>query len=369
MKHLPTLLLALVATFTATLALAETPKPPKTRVEAPNVPAFIQSLDDLRQSHDIPGLSAAVVRDGEVVLAVGLGVADVESRVLATASTPYRIASVTKPLAAVVAMRLVKEGVVDLDRKMSEYSEWQDFCVEFSQQPSIFAEGLICDPAEQTLRHLLSHTAIGTPGTRFSYNPVLYSWASRPLMSATGRTFSDLVDEYVFEPAGMDRSARIYRDLPLPEDLAKAVAPPHRMGEDGKLQSGPYLKPQGDGAAGGVVSTVLDLARFDIALDRGRLISEKSRTAMMTPTRSVEGEKLPYGLGWFLEDYHGHRLVWHSGWWEEAYSALYLKVPEEGLTFLVLANSEEVWWGNPLDRAEVRKSDFARLFLSAFLGE
>ncbi|MDY7095867.1 MAG: serine hydrolase domain-containing protein, partial [Acidobacteriota bacterium] len=296
------------------------------------------------------------------------GVADVESGVLATASTPYRIASVTKPLAAVVAMRLVEEGVVDLDRKMSGYSEWEDFCVAFSQQPSIFAQGLVCDPAEQPLRHLLSHTAIGAPGTGFSYNPVLYSWASRPLMAGAGRSFSGLVDEYVFQPAGMDRSARIYRDLPLPEDLARALAPPHRMREDGKMQPAPYLKPQGDGAAGGVVSTVLDLVRFDIALDRGELISKESRTAMMAPNHSKDGAELPYGLGWFLEDYKGHRLVWHSGWWEKAYSALYLKVPDQGLTFLVLANSEGVWWGNPLDRAEVRKSDFARLFLGAFLG-
>jgi hypothetical protein len=77
---------------------------------------------------------------------------------------------------------------------------------------------------------------------------------------------------------------------------------------------------------------------------------------------------LPYGLGWFVQDYEGQQLVWHSGWWEDAYSALYLKIPSLDLTFIVLANSEGVWWENPLDRAEVHRSPFARAFLAAFVG-
>ena len=125
--------------------------------------------------------------------------------------------------------------------------------------------------------------------------------------------------------------------------------------------------PQGDGAAGGVISTVVDLAKFDVALDAGKLISPASYTAMMTPTRSVTGERLPYGIGWFIQDYKGHRLAWHSGLWEDAYSALYLKVPDEHLTLILLANSEGLRWGNPLDKAEVEKSPFAAAFLKELL--
>ena len=59
---------------------------------------------------------------------------------------------------------------------------------------------------------------------------------------------------------------------------------------------------------------------------------------MMAPARSSNGEALPYGLGWYVEEYQGHTLVWHSGWREDAYSALYLKIPSLDLTFIVLAN-------------------------------
>jgi len=331
------------------------------------IPAFIQRLDSLRRAGDIPGLSVAVVKNQAVVLALGLGYADVEQRIPATAETPYNIASVTKPLSAVVALRLVEEGVLDLDRPMADYTEWAEFCAEFSRQPSIFAKGLRCQPPVHTLRHLLSHTATATPGNHFSYNPVLYSWASRPIAAAAGTPFSTLVERYIFAPAGMGRSARTYREQPVREDLAKALAPPHRVGTSGKIERAPAPPPQGDGAAGGVITTVLDLAKFDVALDQGVLISAASRAAMMTPTRSSDGETLPYGLGWFVQEYQGHTLVWHSGWWDDAYSALYLKIPTLDLTFIVLANSEGVWWDNPLDRAEVQRSKFAQAFLRAFV--
>lgn len=332
-----------------------------------DLPAFARALDSLRTDARIPGLSAAVVKDGEVIFARGFGYADLERQIPATPDTPYDIASVTKPISAVVALRLVEEGLLDLDRPMAEYSEWAGFCKDFSEQPSIFSQGLRCEPPQHSLRHLLTHTAIGEPGTQFSYNPVLYSWASRPMMEAAGTPFSRLVEQYVLQPAGMARSARTNRDLPLREDLAAAIAIPYHVDSAGMIVRSPGREAQGDGAAGGVISTVLDLARFDIALDRGELISPASYKAMMSPMRSRTGESLPYSLGWFAQRHAGHELRWHSGWWDDAYSALYLKVPDENLTLILLANSEGVWWDNPLASAQVQQSSFARAFFSAFL--
>lgn len=328
---------------------------------------FVQRLDALRADANIPGLSVAVVSRQEIVLAAGLGVADVESGTPATADTPYDIASVAKPISAVVAVRLAEDGVLDLDRPIAEYSDWEGFCAGFSKQPSIFAKALRCRPPDHTLRHLLSHTATETPGTRFSYNPILYSWSSRPIMAAADAPFSALVERYVFGPAGMRNSARKHRDLPLRADLGERVAPPHRTGSSGAIQRAPAPPPQGDGAAGGVVSTVLDLARFDIALDRGALISTESRARMMAPTTTVDGNTVAYGLGWYVQRYEGLTLVWHSGWWEDAYSALYLKIPALHLTFIVLANSDGIWWYNPLGHAAVERSRFAQAFISSFV--
>ena len=363
MKRLIILLLPLAAHS----SLAAEPIDAHMSADSHDVAAFIQRIDSLRKEANIPGLSVAVVKSREIVLAAGSGYADVEEGIRATADTAYDIATVAKPISAVVALRLVEQGVLDLDLPIVEYSDWAGFCSAFSQQPSIFAKDLRCKPPNHTLRHLLSHTASGTPGTRFSYNPILYSWGSRPIMAAADAPFSSLVERYVLIPAGMGNSARKHRDLPLREDLAERQAQPYRIENFGAIERSPARPPQGDGAAGGVVSTVLDLARFDIALDEGVLISAESRAAMMTPTKMSDGKTAPYGLGWYVQRYEGHTLVWHSGWWEDAYSALYLKIPTLDLTFIVLANSEGIWWGNPLDQAAVERSEFAQAFLSAFV--
>ena len=336
------------------------------RAEAPPAGRFDDVLEKLRTSARIPGLSAAIVQDGRVVLKRGFGFANLEKRVRATPDTPYNIASVSKPISAVVALRLVEEGKLDLDRLLKTNEDFAGFCDEFRVQESIFARDLRC--GELTMRHVLSHTVSGAPGERFSYNPVVYSMGSRPIAAAGGKPFSTLVEEFVFRPAGMKRSARTHRGLALRPDLARALAPPYHVDEKGKVVPSPPLSLQGDGAAGGVISTVADLAKFDVALDAGKLVSARSREMMMTPARSSSGAALSYGIGFFVQEYRGRKLVWHSGWWEKAYSAIYLRLPEEKLTLILLANSEGLWWDNPLDAAEIEKSPFVAAFLEHFRG-
>lgn len=309
----------------------------------------------------------AVLEHGELIGAKGFGLANLAAGIPARADTPYNIASVTKPLSAVYILQLVEQGVLDLDRPIAEYSDWVDFCVAFSEQPSMFAKGLVCDPPSHTMRHLLTHTAIGRPGTQFSYNPVLYSWASRPVMALTGVSFSKGFTDAILKPLHMDHSARQYRDLALPKELTAILASPHQMSAQGEMVVAPPLKAQGDGAAGGVVASVLDLAKFDQALDGDLLLKPKTKAEMFRRFHNRDGEPQDYSLGWFAESYRGLELRWHSGWWENAYSALYLKIPAKGLTLILLANSEGLWWGNPLDRAMVITSEFAQLYFDFFL--
>jgi CubicO group peptidase (beta-lactamase class C family) len=327
---------------------------------------FAAEIESLRTARRIPGLSFAVIRDGRVVIARGFGMANVEDRIPATEDTPYNIASVTKPLSAVVALRLVERGVVELDRPMRTYRGFPEFCADVRGEGGIFWRDYACDDPRLTLRHVLSMTVNGEPGTRFLYNPPSFSWASRPIAEMAGVPFSTLVEREVFAPAGMAGSARMHRRLPLPPRIAAALAQPYHIDSSGMLVRSAPPPAQGDGAAGGVVSTVADLVRFDQALDAGRLVGDASRRAMWAPGRSPAGTVLPYGLGWYVQEVDGRRVVWHSGLWEGAYSALYMKLPDERLTFILLANSDGVWWGNALDKAAVQRSEFAAAFLRHF---
>ncbi len=322
-------------------------------------------LDTLRQAARIPGLSLAIVQDGQVVLAGGFGLASVAEGRAANETTPYNIASVSKPLSAVVAMRLVELGRLDLDRRMTSFTGFADFCEAAHTEGGIFFRDFNCMAPGLTLRRVMSMTGNGVPGHHFFYNPPAYSWASRPMAEVADTPFSALVSRYVFVPAGMDHSARIHRLLPLAPELSATLAVPYHLDSLGRVAVSPPPPPQGDGAAGGVISTVLDLARFDIALDAGRLISAASRTAMWTPSQGADGVAFPYGLGWFVRTVRGERLVWHSGLWEGAYSALYLKVPERGASLILLANSDGLQFPTPLDGATIETSPFAMAFLDA----
>lgn len=162
---------------------------------------------------------------------------------------------------------------------------------------------------QSTAIHLLPRTPLPASESHASTLVVSYGYVDaghpvllqpRPLLlgiapdhAAADAPFSALVERYVFTPAGMRKSARKHRDLPLREDLAQRLARPYRIDSSGAILRAPARPPQGDGAAGGVVSTVLDLARFDVALDQGALISAESRAEMMAPTRSISGEAFP----------------------------------------------------------------------------
>lgn len=332
---------------------------------------FAQHADSLRAALRIPGLAVVALHDTTVVLARGFGLANLARNTPVTPETPFNIASVTKPIAATLAVRLVQDGRLDLDRPMRSYRDFAEFCTNARGDGGIFFGDYACTDDRLTLRHVLSMSANGiAPGTRFWYNPPSFSWASRPMAEVTGQPFSTLVDSLILAPAGMRNAARTHRRLPLPPRIAEALATPYHVDSLGRIVQSDPPPPQGDGAAGGVIASAMDLARFDIALMTDRLVTPAARTALWTPLITPSGERLPYGLGWFLGTYRGRQLAWHTGLWDGQYSALYLKVlsdvPAERYTLILLANSEALRWPTRLDEAAIERSPFARAFLDGF---
>ncbi len=335
--------------------------------DAARASELARQIDSLRVAARIPGLALAVLRDTTVLVAQGFGYADVEQRRPVTPETPFNIASVSKPVSAVLALQLVERGLLDLDRPMQRYREFAEFCTATRGDGGIFFGDFDCTTDRLTMRHTLAMQVNGAAGSRFLYNPPAFSWASRPMAQVGGAPFSDLVDSLVFRRAGMRGAARINRNRPLPPSIAAVLARPYTIDSAGRAVAMSPPPPQGDGAAGGVIASVADLIRFDIALMTGQLISEGSRTLMWTPGRGPAGAMLPYGLGWFIGQIDGTRVVWHTGLWDGRYSALYMKVPERGLTMLLLANSEGLQWPTRLDEAAIERSPFARALMAALV--
>ncbi|WP_138431119.1 serine hydrolase domain-containing protein [Fodinibius saliphilus] len=333
----------------------------------------------LRKANHIPGLAAAVVKDQDIAWSTGFGsshfdTGDGATFKAVTADTPFWIASVTKTFLGLLFLQLEEESVINLHNRINDMPGWDSFCGRLSNSNIIFGENLHCDTAI-TIWNVLNHTVNGEPGTQFLYNPIMYSRLSRyieyvygnPIAAAEGRqnTMARFIQENILGPADMDRtmSSMWQREKALVFfDMAQGFEY-----SDGGFSRKKHLERHLAGGAG-IISTVHDLAKYDIALDTGTLGSDQLMEKLFTPAEAPDGTKLPYAFGWYVQDYKGEKLIWHYGWDEKAgFSALYLKVPERNLTFILLANSEGLWWGNPLDEAKVEKSLFAQLFLSHFV--
>ncbi len=148
-------------------------------------------------------------------------------------------------------------------------------------------------------------------------------------------------------------------------EILAEMARPYQVDDSGTIVLADYQTTGHVDAASGMVSTVLDLAKFDVAMDRNLLVSADTKATMFTPTVSNSGDKLPYGMGWFVQEHDGTQLVWHYGW-ETAYSSLIVKVPEQNLTFILLANSDGASSPFNLGAGDVLNSPFASRFLKLF---
>ncbi len=351
--------LGLVLAFASLMAKA--PQATKPHLDPVRLQRFEEDLERLRLELKIPGMSAALVKDGAVAWAQGFGFANLEEKRPATKDTPYSIASLTKTLSSTLILRLMEQGRLDLNEPVSRYS-------------SSFGG------SDVKIKHVLSHTSDGRPGDAYQYNSDRFGLLAELIQRVAGVPFRTLLAETVLEPLGMlstvpgmDFDAAEARgDIRLRGGtrgryrwvLAKAARPYLLYGAD-EIVRAPYPTPEID-AASGVLSTVMDLAKFDAALDEHRLLSRETQERAWTPFVSNGGQPLPYGLGWFIEDLRGRRLVWHYGYIPDSFSSLYLKVPEERLTLILLANSDGLsapFFAGPA----VETSAFACSFLRHFV--
>ena len=116
-----------------------------------------------------------------------------------------------------------------------------------------------------------------------------------------------------------------------------------------------------------MISTILDLERFDLAVKSGFVMQPEWRTLAFTPPLNASGRPLPHGYGWFAQTYNGGPIVWQFGVSDNASSSMIISLPQRGLTLILLANSSGLARPFDLSAGDVTVSPFARLFLSIFV--
>ncbi len=354
---------AALALAVALSTVAAGQQAPASFTPAGTIPLLESYLESLRQQAGIPGMSAAIVRDGVIIWEKGFGFQDVGARIRATPDTPYLVGDLSSTIAATLLLQCVEIRRLSLDEPIGTH-------------------GLTLPEPEATLRGLLTHATPGGANEPFAYSPERYAnltalmeWcAPQPyrksvahrilerltmMDSVPGTDLSDpalTLPEGLFDPVDIER----YRHT------LTRIAVPYRV--DSRRRADrvdlPLLPMT---ATNGLVSTVRDLAKLDSAFE-GRdgqdgLLLPETLDAAWSPAVGRGGGVLPTGLGWFVQNYNGERLVWHFGYVPNAYSSLMLKVPDRNLTFILLANSDGLSAPYQLSAGDVTRSLFATVFL------
>ena len=316
--------------------------------------AAADKLDDLlktkMETRKIPGLSLVVVRDGKVIKSMGYGLANVETETPATPETVYQLASVTKQFTATAIMMLAEDGKLTLDDPITKYLEnvpsaWNAVTVRhlLNHTSGIKSYTEVSGFATQSHKEVTAQDIIKIasdqpadfpPGEKWHYNNTGYYLLGVIIAKTSGKPYDEFLQERIFRPLEM-KSTR----LNVNRQVIKKRATGYTV-KDGALCNGDYVSATQPYAAGALVSTVEDMAKWDKALTDGKLLKKESYTQMWSPTRLKDGKMEKYGFGWSVGDRNGHREIGHGGG-IQGFSTYIGRYPEDKLTVIVLANSDQ----------------------------
>src|SRR5579863_3277577 len=323
-------------------------------------------------STHVPGVSVAVVENGEYEWGSGFGLADAENNAPASEHTLFRLASISKPLTATAAMQLWERGQLDLDSPVQKYcpafpqkdspittrevlghlAGIRHYKSETQDDPEIGNTKHFDNPIEAGLKFFENDALVAPPGTHFHYSTQGYTLAGCVMEGTSGTKYLDFMRQNVLRPAGMEQTQADDRFAIIPYRTRF-----YQKTGSGAVQNADFLDSSYKIPGGGWLSSAEDMARFEVAILNDKLLRRSTRDLMWTPLKPSDGSEDTYGLGWgtFTED--GVRFEGHSGG-QQGTSTDFLLAPERRAGVVVLANMEGV-----------SASDLAKEILKIVLGK
>ena len=313
----------------------------------PSQPAIDALVKQQMDEQRIPGLSLAVTVDNELIFTKGYGFSNVELQFPALAESVYEVASITKQFTAMGILLLAQDGKLGLDDRVDKYlpgtpAAWEKI----------------------TLRHLLTHTSgipdyddagspldtrreysdeelvkLATtlplkfqPGARWSYSNTAYVLLGIIIHRVGGQGYGDFLRERIFSRLHMG-STRLISDT----DLVPYRASGYQL-DEGRLKNQDWMSASTSATGdGGLISSVVDLAKWDSAIQSGALVPPPRWKEIFTPVTLNSGKTFPYGFGWFVREQNGAPYYEHSGHLQGFVSHI-LRFPKARVSVVVLAN-------------------------------
>ncbi|MFY0685141.1 MAG: beta-lactamase family protein [Balneola sp.] len=325
---------------------------------------FSQSFEEGMINKHIPGAAVAIVKDGRVVFQKGFGVREKGAPEKVDKNTVFRLGSVSKGFASVLAGVLAEEGIINWEEPVAEY--YEDFKLHDPEQTE-----------RVKIKHILSHTSglprhaytnlvedglslerivprfesvplISKEGEQLAYQNAAYSVIEKVLEVQTNSDFSTLLEERLFDPLEMKSSSSSFEGI----DTISNKALPHLYHSQarGRVPISISKKYYNSISSGGINASAADMGKWLLLLTGNdpEVISEETLNQIYEPLAPLNNKRFSrywegvnrsdYGMGWRILDNHGQKVVYHGGY-VNGYRSEIAFAPDDNLGICILINS------------------------------
>jgi CubicO group peptidase (beta-lactamase class C family) len=339
--------------------------------------AIEKALEEKRLEYHIPGAAFVIVKDDKVIYMKGLGLKDVERKLPVTPDTLFAIGSSSKAFTALSAAMSADDGKLSLNdspKKFLPYFKLRDPEANakitirdlLSHRSGLDRTDLSMVTGKLNREELIRVAGQAKPtaklGEKFLYQNVMFTAAGEVVAKAQGTTWDKFIESRIFKPLGMKASNTTV--------AATLKAPDYALGytyntETKETANVPMREIPAAAPAGAINSNARDMAQWlRLMLSEGvfegkRLVSEKNFKELVAVQNKVAGN-VNYGLGWFLREWNGHKVIEHGGN-IDGFNALVAMMPEQNLGFAMLTNitgsklgtqAMEIIWSNLVGKPE-----------------
>lgn len=324
-----------------------------------------------------PGAAVLVKRDGAIVCERGYGVREFRTHLKIDPQTNFRLASFTKQFTALAIMLLVHDGKLRYEDRLrdifpdfpaygrsitirhllthtSGLPDYEDLMEkeEKAKGPIWSVDHQIQDPE---VLSLLEKQRAGkfAPGTSWAYSNSGYVILGLIVAKASGMPYRDFLQRRIFAPAGMRHSIAYQKGINEVTERAFGFSK-----ENNKFVETDQSSTSATLGDGGVYSNLEDLAKWDEALQKHRVLSEAEMAPALIPVKLADGSQphwpeepdgdnlapgkpVAYGFGWFLDPYNGRARMWHSGT-TTGFRTVIQRFTADGLTIIILCNRTDL---------------------------
>ena len=316
--------------------------------------AIEKALDDKRKELGIPGISLAIVKDDQIIYLKGLGLRDIDKKLPVTPDTRFAIGSATKAFTSMLAAMSVDEGKLSLDdspKKFLPYFTLRDPDAAakitirdlLSHRSGLNRTDLAMVSGVFNREELIKVAGMAKPtaklGEKWQYQNVMYTAAGEAVAKAQNSTWEKLIATRIFKPLGMKNSDTSVAAMQKSSDFSLGYDYNPTTKETRHL---PQREIPAAAPAGAINSSARDMAQWvRFMLNAGtfngrRLVSEKSLDELLHKQINIAGS-VDYGLGWFLRQWNGHKVVEHGGN-IDGFNSQVAFMPDQKLGFVLLTN-------------------------------